>query len=184
MQDGQYSSNPMGVIRSTLDFQFQIAWQMLDLHLTGLQDEEFQWRPASNGLHVYHESGTGIWRAEWPESEEYGIGPPNISWLTWHITYWWSMVLNHSFGSGTLTREDILSMGNVQETRDRINQLSCEWKREVSALTDEAFRSTARTAWPFTDKPFHDVAAWLNLELMKNAAEIGYCRFLYATNKP
>lgn len=184
MQDGQYSSNPTGVIRSTLDFQFQIAWQMLDLHLTGLQDEEFQWRPASKGLHVYHESGTGIWRAEWPESEEYGIGPPNISWLTWHITYWWSMVLNHSFGSGTLTREDILSMGNIQETRDRINQLSCEWKREVSALTDEAFRSTARTAWPFTDKPFHDVAAWLNLELMKNAAEIGYCRFLYATNKP
>ena len=45
MQDGKYSPNPTGVIRSTLDFQFQIAWQMLDLHLTGLHDEEFHWRP-------------------------------------------------------------------------------------------------------------------------------------------
>lgn len=181
MQDGKYSPNPTGVIRSTLDFQFQIAWQMLDLHLTGLQDEEFHWRPAAKGLHVYRDSG--IWLAEWPESEEYGIGPPSISWLTWHITYWWSMVLNHSFGSGTLVREDIHSMGNIQETRDQIHELSCEWKREISALTDDVFLSTERTLWPFTDKPFHELAAWLNLEMMKNAAEIGYCRFLYAVHK-
>lgn len=93
------------------------------------------------------------------------------------------MVLNHSFGSGILAREDIHSMGNIQETRDRINELSCEWNREMSALTDEVFLSTERTLWPFADKPFHELAAWLNLELMKNAAEIGYCRFLYAVHK-
>lgn len=72
MQD-ENTANPPCILRNTLDFQFQIAWQLLDLHLTGLQDEEFFWRPASKGLHVYRESG--IWRAEWPESEEYDIGP-------------------------------------------------------------------------------------------------------------
>jgi len=82
------------MIRSTLDFQFQMAWQ-----------------------------------------------PPSVAWLTWHITYWWSMVLDHSF---------------------------------------EEFLSSERTRWPFVERPFHELAAWLNVELMKNAAEIGYCRFLYA----
>jgi NADPH-dependent 2,4-dienoyl-CoA reductase/sulfur reductase-like enzyme len=28
--------------------------------------------------------------------------------------------------------------------------------------------------------PFGDVVAWVNVELTKNAAEIGYARFLYA----
>jgi len=30
------------------------------------------------------------------------------------------------------------------------------------------------------ERPFGDVVAWANLELMKSAAEIGYARFLYA----
>jgi hypothetical protein len=30
------------------------------------------------------------------------------------------------------------------------------------------------------DRPFSDIVGWLNVELMKNAAEIGYARFLYA----
>lgn len=38
----------------------------------------------------------------------------------------------------------------------------------------------ANTRWPFKDRPFADVVAWLNIELAKNAAEIGYARFLYA----
>ncbi len=36
------------------------------------------------------------------------------------------------------------------------------------------------TRWPFTDRPFADVVAWVSLELTKNAAEIGYVRFLHA----
>lgn len=173
-----HPANPNGMIRSTLHFQFQMAWQLLDMHLTGLEDEEFHWRPGSKGLHVHHDNG--IWRADWPESENYDLGPPSVAWLTWHITYWWSMALDHSFGSGTLAREEILSSGGIQETRGRINGLQSEWNREVSALTDEEFLSSERTRWPFAERPFHELAAWLNVELMKNAAEIGYCRFLYA----
>ena len=37
-----------------------------------------------------------------------------------------------------------------------------------------------RTRWPFQGRPFGDVVAWANVELTKNAAEIGYARFLYA----
>ncbi|MBB6672227.1 DinB family protein [Cohnella nanjingensis] len=168
-------------IRSTLHFQFQISWQLLDYHLDGLRDEEYLWRPAAKGLHISKESG--VWRADWPESESYDIGPPSIAWLTWHITFWWTMVLDYSFGSGTLRREEVSCFGNIEETRKRILQLRDKWETAVGELSDDEFLSNDRTRWPFADKPFHELAAWLNLELMKNAAEIGYGRFLYASRK-
>ncbi|MBW7452484.1 DinB family protein [Paenibacillus sepulcri] len=168
-------------IRHTLHFQFEISWKMLEIHLDGLEDEEYLWRPASKGLHVFNESG--VWRADWPESEAYDIGPASIAWLTWHIMFWWTMVLDYSFGKGTLTREDVSCPGNIIETRERITHLRHEWKTAVAKLLDDELLSNDRTRWPFTDKPFHALAGWLNLELIKNAAEIGYCRFLYAAQK-
>lgn len=168
-------------IRNTLNFQFQISWQLLEIHLDGLTDEEYLWRPASKGLHIVNESG--VWRPDWPESEAYDIGPASIAWLTWHITFWWTMVLDYSFGNGTLTREGVRCPGNIKETRENIIRLRNEWEAAVAGLPDDEILSGNRTKWPFTNKPFPELAAWLNLELMKNAAEIGYCRFLYASRE-
>ena len=95
--------------------QFETAWLLTDLHLTGLGTEECLWRPASQGMHV-HRAADGTWRADWPEHERYDLGPPSI-------------------------------------------------------------------AWPFRDRPFGDVVAWVNIELTKNASELGYARFLYAVRR-
>jgi hypothetical protein len=165
-------------IRGILGHQLNMGWALLELHLTGLGDEECLWRPAERGLHVFHDSG--VWRAEWPETEAYAAGPPSIAWLTWHIGFWWSMVLNHSFGDGTLRREDVHWPGGAETTRVWLTGLHDEWVEALAALPDEEFTTSERTRWPFTERPFHRVAAWLNMELMKNAGEIGYCRFLYA----
>jgi hypothetical protein len=51
----------------------------------------------------------------------------------------------------------------------------------MGGLTAADLVSTARTRWPFRERPFGDVIAWVNVELTKNAAEVGYARFLYAT---
>jgi hypothetical protein len=48
---------------------------------------------------------------------------------------------------------------------------------------DSDLRSTQRTRWPFSDRPFGDVVAWVNVELTKSAAEIGYACFLYAVRR-
>lgn len=40
-------------------------------------------------------------------------------------------------------------------------------------------QSTELAKFPLKDCPFSDIIAWLNLELMKNASEIGYARFLF-----
>jgi len=83
-------------MRDHLTRQFDIAWKLCSYHLAGLTTEESLWRPAAVGLHV--QRSNGIWIAEWPEHEGYDLGPPSIAWLTWHIGFWWSMVLDHCIG--------------------------------------------------------------------------------------
>src|SRR4051812_22042679 len=67
--------------------------------------------------------------------------------------------------------EGVVSL--LQELRDQC-------AANLDRLGDEELQRTARVRWPMKDRPFADLAAWLNVELMKNAAEIGFVRFLYA----
>ena len=159
--------------------QFETAWRLTSFHLDGLATEECLWRPAREGLHV-HPGPDGRWRADWPDREGYDLGPPSIAWLTWHLGFWWSMVLDHSFGDGALSREHVLWPGDADEVRAWLGRLHGEWRAVLERVTADDLRSTLRTRWPFQDRPFGDVVAWVNVELTKNAAEIGYARFLYA----
>lgn len=165
--------------RRYLSRQFETAWKLTSFHLDGLTTEECLWRPAPRGLHV-HRNPAGEWRADWPDREDYDIGPASIAWTTWHIAFWWSMVLDHSFGGGTLAREGVQWPGSADEVRKRLGQLNERWSAVLAQVTDADLRSTQRTHWPFQDRPFGDVVAWVNIELTKNASEIGYARFLYA----
>jgi len=165
--------------RGYLIRQFETAWKLTNSHLDGLFTEECMWRPAREGLHV-HQVPDGRWRADWPDREGYDLGPPSIAWLTWHVGFWWSMVLNHSFGDGALSREHVIWPGNADDVREWLDRLQREWRVARERVTDEDLRSTQRTRWPFQDRPFGDVIAWVNVEFTKNAAEIGYARFLYA----
>jgi hypothetical protein len=107
-----------------------------------------------------------------------------MGWLTWHLGFWWSMVLDHSAGAGTLTREQVVWPGSADAVRDWIDRLQSRWRALLDELTDGDLGSADRTRWPFRDRPFADVVAWVNVELTKNAAEIGYARFLYAVTGP
>jgi hypothetical protein len=170
-----------GATRDCLVRQFGTAWTLARYHLDGLSTEECLWRPARAGPHV-HLSADGRWHADWPTHEGYEIGPPSIAWLTWHVGFWWSTVLDRSFGEGTLAREDVDWPGDASAVRARLGDLEQRWRTVLESLGDDDLRSARRTRWPFTSRPFGDVVAWLNLELMKNAAEIGYARFLYAAS--
>ncbi|PRQ06835.1 DinB family protein [Enhygromyxa salina] len=161
--------------------QFETAWALTSYHLESLTTEECLWRPASKGLHV-HPLPDGRWRADWPEHEGYDLGPSSLAWLTWHLGFWWSMVLDHSFGDGKLAREDVMWPGTAGNVREWVRHLQQRWRTMLEQVTDEELRSTQRTRWPFQDRPFGDVIAWANVELTKSAAEIGYARFLYAVS--
>jgi len=159
--------------------QFETAWKLTRYHLDGLTTDECLWRPADQGLHV-HPSSDGCWRADWPDHEGYDLGPPSIAWVTWHICFWWSMVIDHSFDQRTLAREDVTWPGDADAVRHRIGELQERWRSSLRQLDPEELSSEQLTHWPFQHRPYADVLAWVNVELTKNAAEIGYARFLYA----
>jgi hypothetical protein len=159
--------------------QFDLAWALARHHFDGLTTEECLWHPGPRGLHV-HRDAAGQWTADWPDHEGYDLGPPSIGWLTWHFGLWWSMALDHSFGAGTLAREQVAWPGTGERAREWIAALATQWRSELEPLTLSDLRSSARTRWPFQDRPFGDLVAWANVELTKNAAEIGHARFLHA----
>lgn len=166
-------------LRQCLARQFDNAWGLLALHLDGLDDKTILWRPAAVGMHVY-ESDDGLWRAEWPEHEDYTVGPPSIAWLTWHIGFWLTMVLDHTFEGGTCTRESVVWPGSALLTRRWLDDLRQQWVVARDGLDGTQMADRLLAKWPFRARPFSDVVAWVNAELMKNAAEIGFVRFLYA----
>jgi hypothetical protein len=170
----------MAEARDYLIRQLDLAWQLASYHLDGLTTEECLWRPAREGLHV-HRAADGEWDADWPDRESYDLGPPSIGWVTWHLGFWWSMVLDHSFGPGHLIREKVRWPGSAEGVREWVGRLQHQWRTALAAISDDDLGSTERTRWPMQDRPFGDVIAWANVELTKNAAEIGYARFLYAT---
>jgi hypothetical protein len=76
--------------------------------------------------------------------------------------------------------EDVRWPGSAEAVAQRITELAAEWRRQVLLLSDADLYDGARTRWPFADRPFSDIVGWLTVELAKNAAELGYVRFLYA----
>ena len=164
-------------LRDCLARQFDTAWALAEFHLAGLTSEDCLWRPTSCGPHV-RQTEDGMWVADWPVDEDYRAGPPNIAWIGWHMLFWWSMALDHSFGAGTLERDDVRWPGGAAGFRRELGRLERRWRAELAALDDAALKSTERVHWPFSNRPLSDVFAWANVELTKNAAEIGYLLFL------
>lgn len=177
-----HNETPSGDSVGYLGRQLELAWALTQYHLNGLTTEECLWRPAKVGLHV-HRAGDGVWRADWPDRETYDLGPPSIGWLTWHIGFWWSMAYDHSFGSASLTRDDVAWPGDADGVREWLDRLHRNWVSRLNQLTDADLQSAEQTRWPFRDRPFGEVVGWANVELMKNAAEIGYARFLFAVRE-
>ena len=91
------------------------------------------------------------------------------------------MVLDPSLGPAKLTTGEIFWPGGADGVRAWFERLQREWRTALKTLTPADLASNERTCWPMRDRPFADVIAWVSVELTKNAAEIGYARFLYAT---
>jgi hypothetical protein len=73
--------------------------------------------------------------------------------------------------------------GTADGVREWLGRLRTQWLAALDGLADADFAARQRTRWPLQDRPVGDVVAWVNLELTKNAAEIGYARFLYAVRR-
>lgn len=167
-------------MKENILLQLETAWQLYLYHVDNLDEKEAMWSLSPSSLKV--RENDGAWLADWPETESYDIGPASIAWTLWHIMYWWSTALDFNFAEGKLTKEDITWPGSVESAKEKILLLHDKWVEAIRNMNDEDMLSEQYARWPFTGKSFTDIALWLNVELMKNAAEIGYGRFLFAAS--
>ncbi|GAA2059056.1 DinB family protein [Streptomyces carpaticus] len=172
--------------RALARWQFEMTWSLFTYHLERLEPGDFRWQPAgADPIWTVRPDGTGRWIADWPEggTEPDPVPLPTIGWLSWHIDWWWSVALDHVHGRPPRDRTDITWPGDGPAAVARLHAHHDAWLAYLDGLTEEDLDATAPYPWPHD--PEHTVAhllAWLNAELMKNAAEIGQLRMLRAVS--
>lgn len=146
--------------------------------LAGLSVDELLWKPSAASWSVAR--GSGSWVADWVEPEPSGLPPPSLAWQLWHCAWWLSMLLDHTFGTGTLTRERFRWEGPdrgfavIEDPHERL------WAR-LDELGEQDWVSSERTRWPYQDgRPFGMVVGWASMELTKNVAEMARGRAYHA----
>ncbi|WKG01226.1 DinB family protein [Mycolicibacterium sp. HK-90] len=159
--------------------QFDLAWALTDLHLSALSDEDHLWEPGPL-VWTVHQDSSGRWRPDFAEIEPDPIPVPTIGWLSWHIIFWWSGALADVDGQTPPAPTEIEWPGPGAAVQ-RIRVLSARWSGLLESLTDTDLLAPVTFPWgKDAGRSLGDMAMWLNIELTKNASEIGQLRLLRA----
>jgi hypothetical protein len=167
---------------SLLRWQFDLTWSLLELHLERLTPDDMVWEPTAHTWTV-HAREHGTWEPDWAETEPEPIPVPTISWVSWHVGWWWSVTLDHVRGRPPRERTEIAWPGPgaaVAWLRD----LREEWLAALDGLAEPDLDGPAPFPWPDdSGLTLAHTVAWVNAELMKNASEIGQLRLLRAAQE-
>ncbi|GLW10298.1 DNA damage-inducible protein DinB [Microtetraspora sp. NBRC 13810] len=170
-----------------LRWQLDVSWSLTALNLEKLTDEECVWEPAPGSWSVRPQSD-GSWAADWAMPEPDPVPMTSVGWVMWHVGFWWDHAYSHTFGDAYASGKTLDFTASAAVTpwpgsaeagvawltacRDR-------WAEALDSLTEDDLGSTARSGWfAGGDLPLGQVLAWVNIELMKNAGEIGLLRRL------
>lgn len=164
--------------------QFNLTWQLAEVHLSALTDDDLLWKPASRHWTVRQDED-GIWRPDWELTED-GSEPdpvpaPTAGWISWHLGWWWSTTIDYLENLVPRDRTQVSWPGTADATVAWLRGIRDEWLR----LLDDIDNSTldAQTSFPWqagTGYTVADTLAWANAELMKNVTEIGQLRLIRA----
>ncbi|TFV60660.1 DinB family protein [Mycobacterium sp. PS03-16] len=159
--------------------QFDLAWALADLHLSALVEDDFLWEPAAL-VWTVRPDAAGVWRPDWADTEPDPIPVPTIGWVTWHITWWWSVTVAYLENRPPPERTDVTWPGGAAVVA-RIRALAREWRALIAGLTAADLALPSAFPWGAeTGRTVADTVLWLTVELTKNAAELGQLRMLRA----
>jgi len=156
----------------TLQWQFRVGWSLLaEHHLPRMTDDSCLWLPHPSA-HAVRRNADGEWIGDWHEPEPGVPWHATVGWLTWHLQGWLTGAIAEARQLDVLAQEKIRWPGNADATRIELTRLAEEWS---TVLVDAADWDLDRpTTFPWPDpRPLHRLLGWVNIELMKNAAEIG-----------
>lgn len=167
-------------IQNVVRGQFELTWSLFEYHLERLTPEDLLWEPAKLCWTVRVDS-TGSWRPDWSDLPLDPIPVPTIGWLSWHIGWWWSTAIAHARGVVPPERTAVRWPGDLARTLGWMRALRDDWTHLLDDADDAVLALPAAFPWaPETGRSMADLYAWVNAELMKNAAEIGQLRLLRA----
>jgi hypothetical protein len=167
---------------SPLTWQFELTWKLAASHLPRLTDEVCLWQPAP-GSWTVRQGADGNWRPDWAVPEPEPAPVVTIGWLTWQMIWWWSGLLAAASQAAPPAHDAVYWPGSAAAVWQRLVELAAEHRSWLSQLT--AADLDQPLAYPWTDpRPLGYALAWANSELMKNVAEIGYVRHLFAAARP
>jgi hypothetical protein len=160
--------------------QLHITWSLLRLSLDPLTDDECFWSPvADDRTLTVRRNDAGDWVGDWSGAETEPYPVATIAWLTWHIGWWWTTTIAHLAGEPVPDRTEIIWPGGADATKRWLGDLHDRWLAILDGLTDDRLAETATFPWASRpDRTVADAVAWVNAELMKNAAEIGQLRII------
>jgi len=160
-------------------WQFRTAWRLAEeVHLPRLTDAMCVWRPQPASWTV-HRAPDGRWSPDWADEDPREPAPPSIGWLTWHLIWWWSDALAVLRGAPVAERSDVLWPGSAHSAVAEIRRIAQAWDEAIEHLSARELQAPVAFPWP-EPRPLIYTIAWVNLELMKNVAEIGTVANLFA----
>ena len=165
----------------TLRWQFGLTWKLAGVHVPALTDESCMWEPAPGCWNVQR-SADGRWRPDWADAEPDPPPSTTIAWLTWHLIWWWSGLLDAVRGAQPAAHHEVDWPGNADAVVRRLEALAAEWSDVLSKLDDGDLEKPLTYPWR-ESRPLRLALAWANSELMKNVAEIGYVRLLFEASR-
>lgn len=113
----------------------------------------------------------------WPDPDD--VPGVTAGWVTWHLGWWWSAVLDHVEGRIPPPRAEVYWPGSARGTVTWLRGLHARWSRHLDGWSDADLDRPLAYPWP-APRPLAIGAAWVNAELMKNVAEIGTLRLARA----
>jgi hypothetical protein len=175
-----------------LRWQLDVSWLLLTMHLEQVTDEEALWEPASNCWSV-RQGPDGTWAADWAMPEPEPFPASSVGWVMWHVGFWWNHTYTRCFGEPDAVTEKLDWSaaaaatpwpGDVASAVKWLNDCRDRWIGALESLSETELDSTERSGW-FADGTLSlgHVLAWANIELMKNAAEIGSLRHLHNADR-
>ncbi len=175
MRDVPHPQLGAPVIRRLLLDQLDVPSALLHYHLDQLTDDQLFWEPSAT-VWTMHRSADG-WSPDWAETEPDPIPVPTIAWLTWHVGWWWSVASAHLTGATPPDRLDVDWPGRAAEIGPWLTGVEEDYRSALQACPD--LDATTSFPWPpEAGRTLADTAAWVAVELTKNAAEIGLLRLL------
>ena len=156
--------------RSLLLSQLEIPWALFEYHAASLTDDDLFWAPTELQW-TMRATETG-WAPDLAESEPDPVPVTTPAWITWHIGWWWTAAIGQFTGAPTPAPDQVPWPGEAAPTVDWIRGIHQEWRSCLAGAED----LDGVVAYPWSEgsgKTLADLAGWVNVELTKNAAELG-----------